>query len=943
MIKCAYNYENCELRAMMESQKYAIVDLETTGHNPANGDRMIQIAIVIMKDWCIEKTFTSFIHPGRPIPLFIQDLTNITDEDVQDALPFEAHADRIYELLDGAVFVAHNADFDLPFLQAEFKRAGLSQWHGKTIDTVELAKIVFPTALSYKLGDLASELGIPLEKAHRADDDAKATAMLLKACWQELLKLPLTTLQQMHKRSFRLKSNLAQLFFDALQLKRSKVEHYEHHIFYNKLAIRKPSRTIEAGSETLPYPAARVEKMERLQEKVPNFEERPQQFQMMDQVWDSLNGQTEVVIEASTGIGKTLAYLLPIYHYVRKSNRKVGISTYTSHLMDQLIQEEIPRLERITGDKIRVALLKGMSHYVDVARFSQLSMMHDDSYDETLVILQVLVWLSKTETGDLDELNVSGGGQLFLEKIRKTENSRMIQREFDFYERAVAKAEQSDIILTNHAMMLADLVRQTPLFQEIGGWVIDEAHQFIQAAIAHDEKLFSFKSWKYIFGQIGLYTDDAQFTKLQRAAVKSHRVPLQVMQRLEKNFMQMMTKFDQVMQHFMQLLTQKLHSINKREMKISFFLDELAIDRTQFEQFSSAVQRWIDMAEEVATQFESSVDDLAPEHVYLLDEWRFWVREYKLAIAQWDDVFLRSNDHYSTWVEVDKRSMPSSIQLMKKPIQVTSIIERLFSHYRNKVGIVWTSGTMTVPHNMYFITDQLGISRDVKLEVLQAPPSYFNGAKAFVVTDMPDIQSVSQSDYIEAVAHAVTQTVRTTEGRCFVLFTSQQMLRETVELIQESGLLEDYMLFAQGVTAGSRMRLLKAFQKFNQSVLFGTNSFWEGVDVPGDGLASVIVVRLPFSSPDEPTFRARAGYLQAKGQNSFAELSLPEAILRFKQGFGRLIRSSQDKGVFIVLDRRIETKSYGLEFIRALPPISVQKLSLATMVLELEDWYNNER
>ena len=127
MIKCAYNYEDSELREMMESQKYAIVDLETTGHSPANGDRMIQIAIVIMKDWCIEKTFTSFIHPGKSIPLFIQDLTNITDDDVRDALPFEAHADYIYELLSDAVFVAHNTDFDLPFLQAEFKRAGLPQ------------------------------------------------------------------------------------------------------------------------------------------------------------------------------------------------------------------------------------------------------------------------------------------------------------------------------------------------------------------------------------------------------------------------------------------------------------------------------------------------------------------------------------------------------------------------------------------------------------------------------------------------------------------------------------------------------------------------------------------------------------------------------------------------------------------------------------------------
>ncbi|CAM5182090.1 3'-5' exonuclease DinG OS=Ureibacillus acetophenoni OX=614649 GN=dinG PE=3 SV=1 [Ureibacillus acetophenoni] len=194
---------------------------------------------------------------------------------------------------------------------------------------------------------------------------------------------------------------------------------------------------------------------------------------------------------------------------------------------------------------------------------------------------------------------------------------------------------------------------------------------------------------------------------------------------------------------------------------------------------------------------------------------------------------------------------------------------------------------------------------------------------------------------MESVALAVTRTVRATDGRCFVLFTSQEMLKKTVELIQESELLQDYMLFAQGVTPGSRMRLLKSFQKFNHSVLFGTNSFWEGVDVPGDSLSAVIIVRLPFTAPEEPTFKAKSIALQQQGKNAFTELSLPDAIIRFKQGFGRLIRTSSDKGAFIILDRRIETKSYGKEFIQALPPISIEKLPLQDMVLELEHWYNS--
>ena len=300
------NNKHCELRKMVESQKYAIVDIETTGHSQANGDRMIQIAIVIMEDWCIKKTFTSFIHPGKSITLFIQDLTNITDSDVQDALPFEAHADYIYELLQDTVFVAHNTDFDLSFLQGEFKRVGLPKWNGKKIDTVELAKILFPSSLSYKLGDLAVDLNIPLNNAHRADDDAKACALLLKECWEELLSLPQVTLEQMHKKSFRLKSNISQLFFEALQIKRTTVSKAEDYVYYNKLALKKPVSDVKDSQEAITYPLKSANKVKLFKQALPKFEERPKQFEMMDVIWENLNAKSEVLIEASTGIGKTI-------------------------------------------------------------------------------------------------------------------------------------------------------------------------------------------------------------------------------------------------------------------------------------------------------------------------------------------------------------------------------------------------------------------------------------------------------------------------------------------------------------------------------------------------------------------------------------------------------------------------------------------------------------
>ena len=920
---------------MMESQKYAIVDLETTGHSPANGDRMIQIAIVIIKDWQIERTFTKFINPGKAIPPFIQDLTHITDKDVKDALPFEAHADYIYELLAECVFVAHNADFDLSFLQAEFKRAGLPKWQGKKMDTVELAKILFPMSLSFKLGDLAADLNIPLANAHRADDDALATAELFICCWKELLTLPQLTLEQMHRRSFRLKSNVSQLFFEALQIKRQHVTGNENVSYYRNLAIGDGRKQHTSHAEIVSFPQTAAEKTLLMAKAMPNFEERPAQFEMMDTIWQALNAKTECVIEASTGIGKTVGYLLPAILYAQAMNKKIAISTYTSHLQEQLVEEELPKIEKILGTKVNIAVLKGMQHYIDIARFEQCMAYADESYDDTFTILQILVWLTKTETGVLSELNVSGGGQLFIEKIRKMPDEKT--RGFDFYEQALKNSETADCIVTNHSMVLSDLVRQTPIFTQIDGWIIDEAHQFIQATMQQDEVVFSYTQWKYIFGQIGTMEETALFQQFSQAAKKRQRVPMQSLQRLDTQFIRLQRTFDETVQRAVLQMQQQIKS-KQASSKYTLFLEDVPLAKEPLLKVSKLTQQWLDLAAEVGQIFENNIEQLDNNELYLLSEWHYWIREMKMKIAEWEEIFLSPQTENSVWLEFDVRSVPGSLHAFKKPVNVTPIIEKVLAPLRKQASIIWTSGTLTVPGNERFVTRQLGIADRVEITKLQAPPAYYAGAKAFIVTDMPDIQHVSQDEYIEAVAHAITRTVRMTEGRCFVLFTAQEMLRKTVELIQDSELLDDYMLFAQGVSGGSRMRILKSFQKFSHAVLFGTNSFWEGVDVPGDALASVIVVRLPFSSPEEPVFKARAKHITAQGHNSFNELSLPEAIMRFKQGFGRLIRSSQDKGAFIVLDRRITTKSYGKEFIKALPPIDVKKLQLPELLKELNHW-----
>lgn len=926
----------------MLSPTYAIVDIETTGHSPAKGDRMIQFAVVFVRDWKIQSTFSTFLQPGKKIPLFIQDLTNINDDDVKDAPVFEEVAQEIYEMLENCIFVAHNINFDLPFIQAEFKRTQFPAWRGKKMDTVELARLLFPTSYSYKLQDITLERGILLKNAHRADDDAYATAKLFIECMKEIEKLPIQTLEHIHKRSFQLKFDSSSLFFEALQKKRLKNIHDDVDV-YKGIALRKKQiRSISKETSTY-FPETKNQKRMFFSEGLQDFKERDGQFQMMDAVWQTFQSNKELAIEASTGIGKTLSYLVPSYFHAKKQDKKVLISTYTSHLMEQLYDVEIPKLERIVKNRVDVAILKGARHYLDLHRFEELLRAKDESYDETFAICQLLVWLTRTKTGDVGELNVSSGGQYFLDKVRKNAFSiKTAEVTFhDFHAHALAQSKHADILITNHAMLFTDQHRLAPILtNEISAFVIDEAHQFVQAANSQHERIFSYTQWKYVFGQLGTRDKEQLTASFANVLLLQGFEVAETLEELDRIYAQCNDKFDEAIQ--MLVLTVRRNSTSKSHTKQTILLEDLTLDMDLIQEVYQSLQRWIAIAQLLLDRLTTSQSDSTHLEKLIAAEWQYWLNEMKIKTGEWVDIFLSTTTDYSVWIELDKRSIPGSLHAYKKPIDSTHSVNAIFDQWREQVGIVWTSGTLAVPGNDRFIVNQLGLPENVPIKSYSAPKDFYQGANLFIVDDMPDIQHVSQSDFIEAVADAVIQTVLVTEGRCFVLFTSQDMLRRTVDLIQDTSLLEGYMLFAQGMTSGSRMKLLKSFQRFQKSVLFGTNSFWEGVDVPGDALSAVIMVRLPFSSPDEPVFKTQAEQLTKLGINSFSSLALPEAILRFRQGFGRLIRSSTDRGVFIVLDRRIQSKSYGKEFIRALPNITVKKVSLEDMVLDLEHWYNEK-
>lgn len=920
----------------MNKDKYVVVDIETTGHSPAKGDRIIQLAIVTIENGIILDTYMEFINPGRKIPMFIQDLTGISDEDVAHAKPFEAYAEIVSEKLRDAIFVAHNTNFDLPFLQKELQRSGQPKWQGLAMDTVELSRLLYPTAISFKLQDITADLGIPLGNAHRADDDAYATAELFLRSIEELQRLPYETLALLHKRSFLLKSDLSRLLYEVTASKRgSHVSGFDQF----KGVQLKTRKFTDIGNRLEFTP--QTDWNGRLGKVFPNFEQRESQFEMMSAIQETLGNRDEMVIEASTGMGKTIGYLLPAANHALTTGKQVLVSTYTTHLQDQLISNEAEIVEKFIGEKVRISLIKGLSHYLDLTRFTEILHGEDESYDETFTIMQILIWLTRTTTGDLNELNVSSGGQLLLDKIRRTHSRRPDREEkaYDFYEYALAQAKNADIIVTNHAFLLNQAQSSNPLLENVDAIIWDEAHQAVQAAVSQYEKTFVYTHWKYIFGQIGTSEDRQLYSKLRTAAETSDFASWTELAKLNALFIGFTDYFDRICSMLSVEFADKFKS--RRHKKNALLLNEIPYQTKDFSEFLRLLNEWIDLSQTILQKAEN-VSEKSIEDQLTVADWRYWTQELMVKAVEFSEIFVFPVKDEVSWIEGDLRSLPNSLSLYKRPFNVTSIIERVTLPIRGKKAVIWLSGTMTVPSNERFIVSQLGVPDSVPITKYEPPKDFYQGARVFIIEDMPDIQQVSQNDYIEAVADAVIRTVLVTEGRCFVLFTSHEMLRKTVDLIQDTQLLDDYMLFAQGISSGSRMRLLKSFQRFQKSVLFGTNSFWEGVDVPGDALRAVVVVRLPFTSPDEPVFKAKSDLISKEGINPFLYYALPEAVLRLRQGFGRLIRSKEDHGLFIVLDRRIETKSYGQEFLDALPDVGVSKVSLEKMVTDIEHWYNKQ-
>jgi len=628
------------------------------------------------------------------------------------------------------------------------------------------------------------------------------------------------------------------------------------------------------------------------------FETRPQQIKMAKEVKHALEKNRHLTAEAGTGVGKSFAYLVNAIDETRQKKSKVLISTYTITLQQQLVNKDIPFLSEILPWQFTAVLAKGRGNYLCRRRLEYAQRKQKGFFDDIgIKLLEMNEWAKSTDDGSLSDLDTVPNNNLW--DAVKSEHGNCKGRKCPFftkcfYWKARRNLETADIIVANHALMFSDLILKQADYGVLPDYdcvIVDEAHNIEHVAEDHFginitnftmtfllNKLYNHKTRKGLLA----FSDSAEAIDLVKQCQKQAKL------------------------FFAQVQAWYEHSTDTNGKCFPNFVDDnitgpikqlrLALTRTakniKDEDEILEYERYIDRCKEIEIELKDFLTQPNKENVY--------------------------------WVEINN-SKRTRISLRSAPVNVGPYVKQAL--FDNFSSVIMTSATLSCgkehdKKGFDFFAGRIGLE-DYDAVKLGSPFDYQKQVKMYIEADLPE---PNHQDFIYQAAETMKKHITKTDGKAFVLFTSYSMLKKMTDILEDWFAQNKIQLLCQG-SGTDRSVLLEEFKLDERSVLFGTDSFWQGVDVPGDALSNVIIVRLPFAVPNHPLIQGRIEQIKKDGQNPFFKYQLPTAIIKFKQGFGRLVRTKTDTGIVVVLDSRIVHKNYGHSFIEAIPPCRIEVVS----------------
>jgi ATP-dependent DNA helicase DinG len=931
------------------------LDLETTGLD-ASSDAIIEIGAVRFSGHRKEGEYSTLVNPRRPIPAFITQLTGITNDMVMRAPTLAEVMPQLEQFVGRDPVLGHNVQFDLGFVQKQ----GILEFN-QAVDTFDIASVMLPQASRYSLDSLEQQLGLLLPATHRALDDARATHGVYVELYKLIKQLPLELIAEIVRYGEEVDWGGKLAFRQALAeaAKAPVVAKQAHGGFDGPLFQKDPELSSQPLTPSekpvlldLDELAATLEHGGPFSKHFKGYEHRPQQVAMLRAVARAISEGRHLMVEAGTGIGKSYAYLVPAATWALLNGQRVVISTNTINLQDQLIKKDIPDLCAALGIELRAAVLKGRSNYLCPRRLASLRSHRPETIEELRVLAKILVWLRTNQSGDRSELTLTGPADREVWNRLSAEDEgckgevclRRMGGVCPFY-RARQAALNSHILVVNHALLLADASTKNRVLPEFNHLIVDEAHHLEDATT-------SALSFRVTQGDILRLLRELGGPNSGMAG------------KLAKALEGIMTPGD--LAGFNQLLSQAADKAFQTETyttRLFQSIDQFLVNRregeapgqyAQQERIQPATRTLPDWSEvEITwdnlhlalTDLFKTLEDINRKAGNADGEGDEELEDLQGDLAglarRIDEINTNLNQlvsepaaDYVYWVETQARGNGGSginrLALQCAPLHIGSLMEKFLWH--EKTSVVLTSATLTTSGEFDYLKGRLNADEADEM-LVGSPFDYETSALLYTVNDIPEPMDVSGHQRMTEAA--LVKLAKATGGRMMALFTSYTQLRRTSQVISPLLAEDNIQVYEQGEGA-SPNALLESFKGAENAVLLGTRAFWEGVDIPGAALSVLVIVKLPFDVPSDPIVAARAETFD----DPFNQYNVPEAILRFRQGFGRLIRTQSDRGVVVILDKRVLTKRYGKSFLASLPGCTRREGPLFELPKVAQKWLN---
>jgi len=629
-------------------------------------------------------------------------------------------------------------------------------------------------------------------------------------------------------------------------------------------------------------------------QKFPGYEYREEQVRMAEEIERCIGEEKNLVVEAGTGVGKSFAYLIPLIEYINQTKERAVVSTYTIALQEQLAEKDIPFLQKIIPFSFNVALAKGRTNYLCLRRLARTSELQGELFEkknEFQELALIKEWSTVTREGTLSEIPHLPSSRVWDKVCCQRDNclgKKCSYQEKCFFKRARKRLYQANLFIVNHHLFFSDLalrIEKQNILPPYKMAVLDEAHSLERVASEHLGIEISNFRVSYLLNSLSHPKKESWGGFLATLNLKE-----ETFHYLEEVKEDARLFFREIEDWIKKGETKRIKIPNFVENRISLHLEEIAKILAKRKTIAESKEEEVEI-----TAYIKRCLNLSSEIRIILNQ------------SLTDSVY---------WAELRKRRKYSRITLFSSPINVAEHLqEHLFKEIK---PIIMTAATLTVNNSFNFLKERIGL-RETRELLLGSPFDYKKQVKLYLCRKVP---FQTEKEYAKVLTERIKHYLLLTEGKAFVLFTNYKIMQKVYRKISPFLTKKGINSFLQG-NGMPRHRMLEAFKGDVNSVLFGTETFWMGVDVAGESLSNVIITKLPFSVPDHPLIEARIERIEERNGNAFLEYSLPEAIIKLRQGFGRLIRNKTDKGIVVILDSRVLTKFYGKSFLSSLPKCQV--------------------